>query len=426
MKRILIAISFAVMAVSARSQVHANRELQGLITQSFGYFPKVKEAENAVATSKEKVSLTQLNRLPEVEGDATYNYVQPKDEMPFNGQNFLFAPVHNVNAAFNAGYALFDFGRVKANVQKTKDELQYATHNVEFVKNQLASQVATVYYNIVYLQKAISIQDSVLAYLTENKQIVESKLRNGDALKIDLLNIQSDIDAEQNRKVDLKNQLQKQLNLLEYATGTKQSTGVAFDFDINLADTTTALNIAQLSNSDFLLAEDKIKQAQSDVAISKLTYRPSVNVSATAGYKNGYIPDVTQVKFDYAAGISLNIPIYNGGKTKQQVKLAQTVVKQNELALESLNNTYKKDIDQAVTDINTNLERIKNTGGQIEEAKAAEILAADRFKDGVGTNLEITNASTNVERAELTKLQYEYQLCLSKLELARLLGYQYW
>jgi outer membrane protein TolC len=96
------------------------------------------------------------------------------------------------------------------------------------------------------------------------------------------------------------------------------------------------------------------------------------------------------------------------------------------IGVESLSNNYKKDIEQALTDIATNLERIKNTQGQIEQAKAAQTLAANRFKNGVGTNLEITNASTNVQRAALTKLQYEYQLCVSKIELARLMGYQYW
>ena len=87
---------------------------------------------------------------------------------------------------------------------------------------------------------------------------------------------------------------------------------------------------------------------------------------------------------------------------------------------------YKKDIEQALTDIQSNYERINNTKGQTEQAVYAQQLAATRFKNGVGTNLELTNASTNVQRALLTTLQYEYQLCLAKVELARLMGYQYW
>ena len=426
MKRILITTILIASAFSLRAQVTVNGELKNLINQSFGYFPKVKEVQNTVATAQEKVSLTQLNKFPDITADASYAYVRPKIELPLNGDVFQFAPLHNFSGAVNATYALFDFGRLQANIERSKDDLKLAEHNVDYVKSQLAYQVANVYYNIVYLQKAISIQDSVLNFLNENKKIVDSQLQNGTALRIDLLNIQASIDNEENRKIDLKNSLQKQLNLLDYTTGTKQSNGSNFDFDINLTDAGSALGLAQTNNLDFVLAKDKIKQAQSDLAITKVADKPMIGLKAAAGVKNGYVPYVTDPRFNYLAGVSFTMPIYNGGKNKQQQKLQQNIIKQNEMAVESLSSTYKKDIEQALTDISTNLERIKNTRGQIDQAKAAQILATNRLKGGTGTNLEITNASTNVQRAALTKLQYEYQLCLAKVELTRLMGYQYW
>lgn len=426
MKKILVTTFILSAALVLRAQVTVNNELKGLINQSFGYFPKIKEVQNTVATAQEKVTLSQLNKFPDVTADASYAYVRPKIELPLNGEKFQFAPLHNFSGSFNATYALFDFGRLQANIERSKDDLQFAKHNVDYVKSQLAYQVANVYYNIVYLQKAISIQDSVLNFLNENKKIVESQLQNGTALKIDLLNIQASIDNEENRKVDLKNSLQKQLNLLDYTTGIKLSSGNTFDFDINLTDVNSALGLAQTNNLDFTLARDKIKQAQSDLAITKLSEKPLVGLKAAAGVKNGYVPYVTDMRFNYMAGVSFSVPIYNGGKMKQQQKLQQNIIKQNEMAVESLSSTYKKDIEQALTDIATNLERIKNTRGQTEQAKAAQVLATNRLKGGTGTNLEITNAGTNVQRAALTKLQYEYQLCLAKVELTRLLGYQYW
>ena len=426
MKKILITSFTILTTLSLQAQVTVNPELKNLIGQSFGYFPKVKEIQNTVITAEEKVNLTQLNRFPELTGNAQYAFVEPKIVLPLNGQNFQFAPVNNLSGSLNASYALFDFGRLQANVDRSKDDLQYAKHNVEYVKSQLAFQVATIYYNIVYLQKAISIQDSVLSFLNDNKVIIESQLKNGTALRIDLLNIQASIDNEENHKIDLKNALQKQINLLDYSTGSKQSSGKAFDFDVTLTDAGNALGLAQTNNFDFLLAKDKIKQAESDLAIVKLADKPTVGVQAAAGIKNGYVPYVNDLRFNYMAGVSLSIPIYNGGKNKQQQKLQQNIIKQNQMAVETLSSTYKKDIEQSLTDVASNLERIKNTAGQIESAKAAQILAMNRLKSGTATNLEITNASTNVQRAALTKLQYEFQLCLAKLELTRLMGYQYW
>jgi outer membrane protein TolC len=122
----------------------------------------------------------------------------------------------------------------------------------------------------------------------------------------------------------------------------------------------------------------------------------------------------------------LHVPIYNGGRTKQQIKIAETDIKQSQLAIESLNNDFKKDISQALTDIQSNLDRIKNTEGQINQNKVAMEITGSRFKNGVATNLDLTNASTNLQRAAFTRLQYEYQLCLAKLQLANLMGYQYW
>ncbi|MFX6277448.1 TolC family protein, partial [Acinetobacter baumannii] len=86
-------------------------------------------------------------------------------------------------------------------------------HNASAARSALAAQVATIYYNIVFLQKAITIQDSVLAFLAENKKIVDAKIKDGEALKLDMLNIQANIDNEENKKIDLTNSLAKQINL---------------------------------------------------------------------------------------------------------------------------------------------------------------------------------------------------------------------
>ena len=359
-------IALTVCPRVAHSQVKANPELTSLIQKSFTYFPRIREAENSVITAEKKLDLTQTNE-PSVDGNLSYNFVEPKIVLPLNGKEFQFAPIHNVNANITASYLVADFGRLKANVERAKQDVQYAKHNVDYAKTQLAYQVAMIYYNIVFYQKAIAIQDTVLNFLNENLRIVDSKLKNGDAIKIDVLNIQAQVDAEQNRKVDLINGLQKQINLLAYTTGAANDTGTTFDFDLPIKDTSAALADAKAGNLEFALAKDRVNQALSDIKITKLTDKPSVSAGASTGVKNGYVPDVNTPRFNYAAGVALRVPIYSGGKTKKQIKLSETIVKQNELAAETLASNYQKDIQQALTDIRSNLERIENTNGQVEQ-----------------------------------------------------------
>ncbi len=429
MKKIFLSsVSIALFALQIQAQVQVNNDLKNLINHSFGYFPKLKEAENTIITAEDKIALIETSKNPNVSAEGSYLYLAPVPTiaLPGSPQLFKFAPNHNFNTAVNAHYILADFGRLKANVDRAKTDLQFAKDNIQLLKTQLAYQVATIYYNMVYLQKAISIQDSVLNFLNENKKVVQSKLKDGEALKIDLLNIQANIDNEENRKVDLKNSLQKQINLLNYTTGTNAVAGNNFDFNLLNVSNQVALDSSVNNNLDFKIAKDRIDQANGDIAITKLNDKPNISMNGGLGFKNGFIPDIYKFQFNGLAGVTLNVPIYSGGKTKQQVKLQEHLVQQQQLAYESLNANYKKDIAQAMTDIQTNIERIGNTQAQIDQAKYAQDLAAIRFKNGVGTNLELTNSSTNVQRAEFSKLQFQYQLCASKLELAKLMGYQYW
>ncbi|MBX9780804.1 MAG: TolC family protein [Chitinophagaceae bacterium] len=430
MKKIIILAMFLIAQQSITAQVKTNGELKELINRSFSYFPKIKEADNAILTATERVALTKLNNSVTVNATGSYTFIDPVPSVVFPvggaAQKISFQPQNNVNTSVTGNYTLVDFGRLKAAVERAKDDIQFAEHNASAARIALAAQVATIYYNIVFLQKAIIIQDSVLAFLAENKKIVAAKIKDGDGLKIDLLNIQATIDNEENKRIDLTNSLAKQISLLSYTTGATNTTGKYFDFNLGHYTVDGAVSNSETNNADFQLAKDKIKQANSDMAITRLQDKPFLNINAGAGFRNGIQPDINQFKFNYLAGVGLTVPIYTGGKVKQQLKWQQQIVKQQEIAYSSLQNNYRKDVSLAINDIQSTKERIKNTASQITQAKYARELAATRFKNDVGTNLELINASTNVQRAELSKLQYEYQLCISKIELARLTGEQYW
>jgi outer membrane protein TolC len=424
MKNILFFGMLLLLSKSSFEQVKINNDLKTLINQSFSFFPKIQEVENTVKIGEEKLAMTSLNKTPDISFSSSYNFIMPKISFPINGREIQFAPVNNVSAAVGTSYTLMDFGRLKSNINKAKADIEISKDNVSIAKSQLANQIAAIFYNIIYFKKAIAIQDSIIDYFRQNKQMAENKMKSGDMIQIDVLNLQSNIDAEQNKKIELINNLNKQLNLLDYTTGSKLNNGELFDFEMDYA--AAGIAIAEANNPEFKLAKDKIVSSEKDVDIAKLNSKPRLSINAATGIRNGYVPDVNQIRFNYLAGLTFSLPIYGFGKTKQQIKFQESIVKQNQLAQTSLQHNYKKDIDQTILDINSYMERIKNTESQLMATKQAEQITASRYRNGVATYLDVTAAATNVEKAAYSKLQYEYQLCLSKIELARLLGLEYW
>jgi outer membrane protein len=428
---ILVLISVFTGALTMAQQPSGNAELQSLINQSFSYFPKIKELEQNEAISAERLKNTQSNLMPSLNGTVSYSYVDPVSQASFPigpgvNKTLQFQPNNNLNAYVAANYVLLDFGRLKTAIAKSKEDLNYSKQSTAYNKAQLAAQVAGIYYYVIYLTKAIAIQDSVISYYSENKKVIESRLKNGDALKVDLYNIEANIDNEQNRKVDLQNALQKQLNLLEYTTG--KSTMNNGDFDFTMAQTTSEewMKKASEQSAEYALVKSKIQQANSDLMFNRRQQTPTLSATATAGFRNGYQPDINENRFNYLAGLTLNVPIYTGGKLKSQVGVAQQSLKQAEISLQTLDNQYRKDIKQALTDIASNQERIENAKSQINSAKSVLELTQSRYRNGVATYLDLTYAANQLQRASLTELQYEYQLCMSYIELARLSGTKYW
>jgi outer membrane protein len=428
MKKYFITPVLVMASLIATAQVQVNSELKSIIKQSFTYYPRVQEAQNQIDIAQKRLEVVKTN-LPIVDLNGSYEYVMPKITLPLevDGQktNFQFAPVNNLNGYIGAEYLLLDFGRLKADIERSKADLQYATHDVADVQTQLASQVSTIYYNIVYFRKAITIEDSVINYLTANKNVAANKLKNGDAIRLDVLNLQSQIDIEVNLREDLLSNLQKQITLLQYTTGNSQVLGNNFDFDLPVQTSRDAFATASTSAPDFLLAQDRVQQAKAELNIVRQTDKPSVALNGSAGVKNGYLPNVNEPRFNYAGGVSLRIPIYNA-RTKKQIAVAESQVKQNQLAQETLNNEYQQNIQQALTDIQTSTEKLKNMQPQIQTGLSAVQIASSRYLNGIGLNTDITDAAVNLQRVLLTNLRYQFQLAQAKVEYARVTGYKYW
>ena len=281
-KTIILGFASFLFSINVNAQSIVNNELTDLLQKSLTYFPKVKEVALSVQLAEDKLKLVELNKYPDLTFDASYAYVKPKIEVPFGDKTFQFAPEHNVSGAFNGTYALFDFGRLKASIDKSKLELQTAHHVAAQLQNSLFTQISQLYFQIVYAKKAILIQDEVLTLLNENKSVIAAQLKNGTALQLDLLTIQSKIDNEINRKIDLETNLKKLLNLLNYATGVSDIKETTLTLNIKDYNLEEAMQYAINNNPTLAIAKDKLNIAKSDIAISKLAEKPYVGLKAVS------------------------------------------------------------------------------------------------------------------------------------------------
>ncbi|CAN5550608.1 TolC family protein [soil metagenome] len=435
MKRIKIAFVLTLVTLSlSHAQEPVNVELKSLIQKSFSYFPRLKELEQQVDISTVREDVTRASYRPVVSASATYSYLNPVSIIniptgPGTVQEIQTQPYGNQNANLAVNQLLYDFGRAKHSLGKSKYDILIAKDNLELNKATLAAQVATIYFGALYLEQSIVVQDSVIQYFTQSKKLVDNKIKRGDALEFDALTAQSNIDQAGNRKVDLQNQLQRQYNLLTYSTGESQNalgSNSSLEFPLGMVSQDSLIAIARENNREIALNKKRILSQEEDLALNRKNFMPTLTLNAAAGFRNGYQPDISQTRFNYLVGGGLNIPIYNGNRSRNQVKIAESTLLSTKFAANNVEAVVKRDIDQALADIQASTDRLKNIASQIAQASRALELAKSRFKNGTITYVELLNSQTNLQQALLFKLQYSYQITLAKVELARLMGVVYW
>ncbi|HTJ49387.1 MAG TPA: TolC family protein [Cyclobacteriaceae bacterium] len=424
MKKIFILI---LIAASYQTYAQVNAELNKFILQSFSYYPKIQELNKTTEIAELKVDIARSNYLPNLNGTGTYSYINPVSQtvIPISAtetKKLQFQPNNNYNANAGLNQLIWDFGKTKAQVEKAKADLLTTKQTADAAKLQLASQVTGIYYSMIYLKKVIQLQDTIIAFYETNQKIVEGKIKQGDALQIDLINIQNTIDQEKNRKIDFERQFERQVALMTFTTGQANLPAVTeFDFT---GLTSRELNID--NNPDLLAANQRLYGAQADSRLAQSNKLPSLTFQASAGMKNGYQPDLNEMRFNYLAGATLTVPIFQGHRLYKSAVVANKSIELSEIAKVNTINTLQKDWQSAMADLKASEEQVKNTETQINASNEALRLTQVRFNRGVVTYLDLVFASTNVQRAYMTQLQYKYQATLAMAELARVQGVKFW
>ncbi len=431
-KKIFFAATLTTAIFFANAQstaIPAPAQLTELVNKAIANYPKLKEANEYVALSEAKKDLAYGAYMPIISADASYRYGKPTPSISFpvsatETKVVQFIPANNFDAGLKLVQPIWDFGRTGAVIKKSKSEITTSKDNLESATSTLAYQVAQVYFGIVFLNKSVEVQNEQIKLLEANEKLISDKIKNGDALKFDLLSTQVKKNSSLNRLIDLQTQLKKQydmLNMVTANTGYDYITANDADGSLFSADAVNADN-----NLDIKVLNDRLETANWDVKIAKRGWLPSLAANASAGYKNGYVPDINKLLFNYNVGVGLNIPIFSSARPNYQTKIAKISLQANTYALQAQKLNLNKDIAQAKNDVNATQSKLLNYQLQVEQANEALSLANTRYRGGVITNLELLTAQTNLQDAQLGKIQLEYNLLLSKLDLNRIGGTKFW
>jgi outer membrane protein len=386
------------------------------------------ELTNA-ATSR--LSQTRAGFLPQVTGTATYTRVDPVVKLPFNGEVLQFNPNNNYDFHVTAQYLLLDFGKNDATVRVSESQVQTAQDNITVAKRDLAFNAAQVYYNILFMRESIIVQNQQIASLQAHRNEMQKRVEAGVSTRFDVTTTDVRITQAQNTKLDLQNQLLNQQVQLSRLLHKPQQADIPvkgrLSYDPQPVNVEAELTKAAENRPEVKLAKDAENTATLQANLINKSNLPSLGAGVQLGGKNGYIlPDINTIRFNEAAVLQLSVPIYDGGRNKKQRVEAAAAYRGAVARTADTQEQIRADVRQAANNMEFSQARYNNALQQVAQATEALTRAQGRYRYGVGENLDVLDAETQLAQARLARAQAMYNYTLGQYQLRRATGEQIW
>jgi outer membrane protein TolC len=182
----------------------------------------------------------------------------------------------------------------------------------------------------------------------------------------------------------------------------------------------TAVAQAGENRREVQVAEEQNRVSQLERQAVRAEYLPSVEFVGDYGV-SGITPNNSDLPTRRAA-VQVNVPIFNGGLTRGRLTAAASQQRQTELELASIRGQVEEDVRLALATLRTAAAQVRAANESVTLAERELEMARDRFKAGVGDNLEVVTAQTSLANARDDQVTALAQHNAARLNLAAALG----
>ncbi|WP_026463357.1 TolC family protein [Adhaeribacter aquaticus] len=422
--------------------------LQQAIRYALQNQPTIKNAQIQSEIARAKVGEVKATGLPQINGaiDIGNNLNIQTSFLPgiVAGQpDVPFIPVQfgtqyssalgfsGSQMVFNGSYLL---GLKAANVYT-----DLATKQVQQTELDILEGVTKAYYSVLVSRERLTLLDRNLARLESLLRETTQIQRQGFAEKIDVDRMQVSYNNLKVEKDKAERLVALGVDLLRF----QMSLNLAQPIELTDKLDNVVVETQQVAAEKFdypQRIEYSILQTQRDLAVldlrnRKVGYYPTVSLTGRVGWNTAGNDFAKLFAFgeknmfghgpyyNYSfVGLSVQFPVFDGLRRHYQIK-------QGKLALQSLDQgaiTLQNSIDLQIRQSNTNLQNalqvLQSQKESLALAQEVARVANVKFKEGVGSNLEVITAETDLRQAQTNYYSALYDAVITKVDLEKATG----
>lgn len=324
----------------------------------------------------------------------------------------------NLNVPLFQG--LEDVRRLKV----ARSTLEQTLLEYEAAKDDLTLNIITQYLQVLYSREVETAAKNQLAYSEYEVERQSELVEAGKVPEADLLNAEAQRAQDRQQLVsataDVATQLITLANLLQLPAADDFDVAALDDDSALLPSAETVMADASVRNSALLAARQGIKVADNNISLAKSGWIPRLSFTAGTGssyYTVGGMPNEgfgAQMRHNYSTyfGFQLNIPIFDGFSTRNNVRRARLQRLEAGLEADRQESELFKTIRLAHTQATGARDKYLASDETLEKTRRSFLATQEKYSLGRATPYEFEQAKTNLFQIEISRLQARYEYIL--------------
>lgn len=402
--------------------------LVGLVKTALQDNFELRIAAQRVLQARAAYGITRAGQWPSV--DASANYIAARSSqvgatpgIPAGADT----DVSYAQAGFSLSWELDVWGRLRRLSEAGRAQYLATEEARRGVITTLVADVGQTYLALRALDLELEIAKRTRDVANDNLRLVEARRASGVASGLDVRQAEQLLYTATGQIASIEREsalAENALSLLLGHTPEDIPRGRALE-SFQVPPTVPAgLPSALLERRpDIREAEQQLIAANAQIGAAKADYFPRISLTGFFGAQSRQLSDLLSGPAVLAsAGLGAAVPLFNAGRTRNNVKLAEAVHG------EALVN-YQRVIYSAFRDVSDGLASYTKTTEQrtqqerlVEALTASSQLATQRYQGGLDSYLPVLDAQRNLFQGELDLARLRQQELSSLVQLYRALG----
>lgn len=345
---------------------------------------------------------------------------------------------------------LFAGGRISAQNAAATAGRRSADIELSAQRAQLRLDVAQAYFDAALADRLVVIADSSLMQTEEALRQTSLARQVGNQSEFELLRARVTRDNQVPVLLQAKTAREvsylrlKQLLNLPYSDSLSLTDGIGDDVPTGTmsvaSNTNTAANAAAkvVALTDSLVQRsdtsadaratvrqlgESVNAQEAQRRVTKSEYLPAVTLSSSYGrvaFPASGIPDWNAFVNNWTITLGASVPIFTGGRIRGENVVAAANVAEAKARLQQTREFAALDARQAVATLEQAAATLAASAGTAEQASRAYTIAEVRFREGLSTQLELTESRVLLQQARWNRAQASRDFQVARLRLTLL------